>query len=417
MKKLPLLCALYFVFCTSTALAYTQADVSNAQFLADQWVIVKQSTTAGYRLDNTITRAELVGIALKLKWVTLPSYQCKWYFTDVRNNDWICRATEIAADNGFVTRANTKFRPQNSITRAEALAIIMKSGGLDPNWFIGDGGGAQIDSDTMWHRHTFLNAKIHKIVFPEKTIDSYDDAWPYSIFTFRPHSYATRAEVFGFVRNILNVWTETGEHCEVGGVKVKEPCDVIGNKITFWNHLELEIGYSGPECRISYTYGSVQHNYAFYWTPSLTDFYVQSWKIDAIDVSYDFPGSIIMGEKWHYTLYWARDKCGESITFYDARKVRNSDILAIYYANLDNNFYDFAYLIRFPAGVSRETFESWYKNVTNVTFREDTLKNLWDNTYEFLVDMTENGIKSTYKVKSKVDLENFKINNLSSVKQ
>jgi hypothetical protein len=73
--------------------------------------------------------------------------------------------------------------------------------------------------------------------------------------------------------------------------------------------------------------------------------------------------------------------------------------------------------MRSPAGVLEETFVSWYKNVTSVIFREDTLKNLGDNTYEFLVEMTENGVKSTYKVKSKVDLANFKINNISSVKQ
>lgn len=73
--------------------------------------------------------------------------------------------------------------------------------------------------------------------------------------------------------------------------------------------------------------------------------------------------------------------------------------------------------MRSPAGVSLETFQSWYKNVETVTFREDTLKSLGDNTYEFLVDMTDNGVKSTYKVKSKVNLENFTIDNISSVKQ
>ena len=63
MKKLVLLSLLVSIF----AFGYTQTDTSNAQFLADQGIIVKQSTTAGYRLDSTITRAELVGIALKLK--------------------------------------------------------------------------------------------------------------------------------------------------------------------------------------------------------------------------------------------------------------------------------------------------------------------------------------------------------------
>lgn len=82
-----------------------------------------------------------------------------------------------------------------------------------------------------------------------------------------------------------------------------------------------------------------------------------------------------------------------------------------------SNFLYTAYFMRSPSGVSEETFFSWYKNTESVTFREDTLKDLGDNTYEFLVDMTENGVRSTYKVKSKVSLEKFTIDNISSVKQ
>lgn len=43
-------------------------------------------------------------------------------------NDWVCRAVEIAADNDLVSRGNKKFRPQDKITRAEALAILLKAG-------------------------------------------------------------------------------------------------------------------------------------------------------------------------------------------------------------------------------------------------------------------------------------------------
>ncbi len=46
--------------------------------------------------------------------------------------------------------------------------------------------------------------------------------------------------------------------------------------------------------------------------------------------------------------------------------------------------------MRSPVVESLATFESWYKNTDSVIFREDTLKDLGDNTYEFLVDMTEN---------------------------
>lgn len=49
------------------AFAYTQTDINNAQFLAGQGIIVTQSTIAGYRLNDRITRAEAIGTALKLK--------------------------------------------------------------------------------------------------------------------------------------------------------------------------------------------------------------------------------------------------------------------------------------------------------------------------------------------------------------
>jgi hypothetical protein len=47
--------------------AYTSTDLSNASYLADQGLIVKQSTAASYRLNDRITRAEAIGTALKLK--------------------------------------------------------------------------------------------------------------------------------------------------------------------------------------------------------------------------------------------------------------------------------------------------------------------------------------------------------------
>jgi len=49
------------------AFAYTQVDVDNANYLASKNIITQQSTATGYRLDATITRAEVAGIALKVK--------------------------------------------------------------------------------------------------------------------------------------------------------------------------------------------------------------------------------------------------------------------------------------------------------------------------------------------------------------
>ena len=57
MKKL-ILSAL--IITSFVAFAYTQTDADNAGYLATKGIITTQSTTAGYRLDDTITRAELV---------------------------------------------------------------------------------------------------------------------------------------------------------------------------------------------------------------------------------------------------------------------------------------------------------------------------------------------------------------------
>ena len=104
------------------ASAYTATDVSNANYLAEKNIIVQQSSETKYRLDNTITRAEVIGIALKIKGIILPEdYQCKGHFKDAQNNDWICRAVELAADYAIINASNEKARPNDMISRAEAL--------------------------------------------------------------------------------------------------------------------------------------------------------------------------------------------------------------------------------------------------------------------------------------------------------
>jgi len=49
------------------ATAYTNLDLSSAQFLAQQGIIMTQSVDADYRFDDKITRAEVIGTALKIK--------------------------------------------------------------------------------------------------------------------------------------------------------------------------------------------------------------------------------------------------------------------------------------------------------------------------------------------------------------
>lgn len=307
------------------AFAYTQTDVSNAQFLADQGVIVKQSTAAGYRLDDTITRAEVVGIALKIKWTTPPNnYRCKWYFSDVRNNDWICRAVEIAADQGLVSRKNKTFRPQDKITNAEALAIILNAGWISITKNIGISEDFKyINSDQKiaegWQADVAETARIKKILQMNSFANQQTGGITFYVWDF--NYSANRAELFNVTTSMVRIY--------------------------------------------------------------LADRF------------------ILNTDEESYTEKFLADVA----------------ILSAYYSWLAHGEFPSAYNIRLPREVSLEVFIWWYSWVSEIKFREDTLKDLWNSTYEFLVDMTENGVKSTYKVKSKVDLVNFKINNISSVKQ
>jgi hypothetical protein len=64
MKKLSILCAFCFVL---SALAYTSDDLANANSLADQKIITKQTVVSKYALDSKILRQEVISMALKVK--------------------------------------------------------------------------------------------------------------------------------------------------------------------------------------------------------------------------------------------------------------------------------------------------------------------------------------------------------------
>jgi hypothetical protein len=113
--------------------APTPLETTIADTLAAYGIIVDQAKSpAGYRLGDTISRAEAVGVALKVAEVHLPEkYFCKNYFRDVqydRLNNWICRAIETASDYNIISRTNDLARPKTPISRIEALAIVMRAG-------------------------------------------------------------------------------------------------------------------------------------------------------------------------------------------------------------------------------------------------------------------------------------------------
>lgn len=200
-----------FALVSIAVFAYTQTDIDNANFLAEKNIITKQTDEKLYRLGNTITRAEAVWIALKFKGVELPEgYVCKKYFSDVVNNDWVCRAVEIAADMGFVSRSNSTYRPQANITRAESLALIYQASNLDSklptDWEAKletklDQELLNLFSSRIPWQSTLVKKSFFLWIIDKSSLSSLGNSY----HTFRENDNATRADVFKFTRNTYNV--------------------------------------------------------------------------------------------------------------------------------------------------------------------------------------------------------------------
>jgi len=107
---------------------YTQKQLNSANTLADRWIIVKQSDPTLYKLDNNITRKEFMKVFVNLKGEPVQD-TCNGYFRDVLN-DWGCKYIEWSLKWWHIAR-NDDFRPNDSITKAETMKLILKARGID----------------------------------------------------------------------------------------------------------------------------------------------------------------------------------------------------------------------------------------------------------------------------------------------
>lgn len=93
--------------------------------IASKWIITNNWVNiSSYRLEDSITRKEMMKIVMNLSWEKVNS-SCKFKFKDVEN-DWWCKYIETALEKGFIAQ-NENFRPNDNITKSEAMKLILKS--------------------------------------------------------------------------------------------------------------------------------------------------------------------------------------------------------------------------------------------------------------------------------------------------
>ena len=206
MKKI--LSGILLVAMNFSVFGYSDTDVERANYLANNNIIRdKSSDVSQYRLDDKISRQEVIAIAMKLSGETAPEdYTCRGYFSDAKfakkhPDAWVCAQVELAADKGVVSRENKKFRPKANITKAEALAMVMRGAGVLVTQDVKIGHtdlpvtASYSSKVPQWQIDMIESAQANQV------IDVYTNNAPET--DFAPNALATRAQVFEFAANIL----------------------------------------------------------------------------------------------------------------------------------------------------------------------------------------------------------------------
>ncbi len=113
----------------SGANASTQAQINAANELAAKNIINDNSANpAGYQLDQFVLRQEIAAVARGVNGVAKKA-TCDNLFTDVsatNPNTWACYTVEALRDANLIA-ANSTFRPEAKITKAESIGMVVKA--------------------------------------------------------------------------------------------------------------------------------------------------------------------------------------------------------------------------------------------------------------------------------------------------
>ena len=169
-------------------------------------------------------------MAVKMRGFELPeSYWCQNYYFDVTQsipNNWICRAGEIAADHFVISRENGHLRPMETVTRAEAVAMMLSASCMRPVT------PQQAQQVMQIKSYEFTTDTVD---WQRRTLIRYDGIAPINTFHFEPNACSTRSEVFDFAVTFLDHTTD-GNNCR------STLCDIVDT-------LESCLLYTSPSPR------------------------------------------------------------------------------------------------------------------------------------------------------------------------
>ena len=160
-------------------------DISNnwakgyIQHLVARGVI---NNTEKYNPDNNLTRAEFLKIVFNAAGLKATATGAT-IFKDVESNIWYSPYVSLALSKGIVTNKNTNFRPNDSISRAEAAKIIV---GIF---------GANVTGVKLSFADVDASSDLMKYIETAKTLGFFSGQTIGGKLNFRPNDSITRAEI------------------------------------------------------------------------------------------------------------------------------------------------------------------------------------------------------------------------------
>jgi len=197
------------VYASDTMVASEVSDVEELTVLggftdiSDHWAkeyiltlydlgVVSGKTPEIFAPDEYITRAEFTKIAVNALHNNPLINNSVAPFADVPVNSWASPYVAYAKSSGIISGYGDLFKPDNNISRAEALKVLIEAAGLDEN------------SDTVILSYTdvfetdwFVQYVKYGLV--KLIVDGYEDE------SFRPNNPITRAESAKIVVKVMEL--------------------------------------------------------------------------------------------------------------------------------------------------------------------------------------------------------------------
>lgn len=134
-----------------------------------------------FRLKDSITRQEVMKIIAKLSWDEITS-NCNGIFSDVATDGWGCKYIEWALSKWHIA-TNDTFRPEDKITKTEAMKLILKVQWID-----------KVQVTANWQEDYMMTAYNFNII-DEKYTDYNADATRGWIFVIATYTIENEEEI------------------------------------------------------------------------------------------------------------------------------------------------------------------------------------------------------------------------------